>query len=209
MVLTVNSGARLYVPREEGRGLLVYFHGGGWVVGDLDTQDPLCRALAADAGSGCCRWTTASPPRRPRPTAAEDAIAAFAWAVEHAEELGADPGLVAVGGDSAGGNLAAVVAQQGVLPRPPGSRNPGAALPRAGSGRAAVPAETCSRRASSSPKWTSSGTGTTTPLTPGSHPDPIVSPMPRQGPVRPGTHVPHQRRASTPSETKASTTPKR
>ncbi|MGW7686499.1 alpha/beta hydrolase [Kribbella sp. NPDC054772] len=114
-------GARLYVPRDEGRGLLVFFHGGGWVVGDLDTHDALCRAIAADAGIRVLSVDYRLAPEAPAPTAAEDAIAAFTWAVQHAEDLGADPSLVAVGGDSAGGNLAAVVTQQCVwrgLPAP-------------------------------------------------------------------------------------------
>ena len=114
-------GARLYVPRDDGRGLLVFFHGGGWVVGDLDTHEHLCRAIAADAGIRVLSVDYRLAPEAPAPTAAEDAIAAFTWAVDHAEDLGADPSLVAVGGDSAGGNLAAVVAQQTVrrdLPRP-------------------------------------------------------------------------------------------
>jgi acetyl esterase len=114
-------GARLYVPRDAGRGLLVFFHGGGWVVGDLDTHDGLCRAIAADAGIRVLSVDYRLAPEAPAPTAAEDAIAAFTWAVDHAEDLDVDPGLVAVGGDSAGGNLAAVVTQQSVrrdLPRP-------------------------------------------------------------------------------------------
>ncbi|GAB2676560.1 alpha/beta hydrolase [Kribbella swartbergensis] len=114
-------GARLYVPRDAGRGLLVFFHGGGWVIGDLDTHDHLCRALAADARIRVLSVDYRLAPEAPAPTAAEDAIAAFTWAVDHAEDLGCDPSLVAVGGDSAGGNLAAVVAQQSVrrdLPRP-------------------------------------------------------------------------------------------
>jgi len=114
-------GARLYVPRDPGRGLLVFLHGGGWVVGDLDTHDALCRALAADAGLRVLSVDYRLAPEAPAPTAAEDAIAAFSWAVEHAEDLGVDPALIAIGGDSAGGNLAAVVAQQTVtrdLPRP-------------------------------------------------------------------------------------------
>ncbi|WP_406048502.1 alpha/beta hydrolase [Kribbella sp. NBC_00889] len=105
-------GARLYVPRDAGRGLLVFLHGGGWVVGDLDTHDCLCRALADDAGIRILSVDYRLAPEAPAPTAAEDAIAAFTWAVDHAEDLGVDPALVAVGGDSAGGNLAAVVAQQ-------------------------------------------------------------------------------------------------
>lgn len=111
-------GARLYVPRGShgvGRGLLVFFHGGGWVLGDLDTHDALCRSIAADAGIRVLSVDYRRPPEAPAPTAAEDAIAAFTWAVDHAEDLGVDPALVAVGGDSAGGNLAAVVAQQTVL----------------------------------------------------------------------------------------------
>ncbi|WP_232828703.1 alpha/beta hydrolase [Kribbella monticola] len=108
-------GARLYVPRTAGRGLLVFFHGGGWVVGDLDSHDAYCRDLAAEASIGVLAVDYRLAPEAEAPVAAEDAIAAFSWAVEHAEDLGADPSLVAVGGDSAGGNLAAVVAQQCVL----------------------------------------------------------------------------------------------
>ncbi|GAA1570084.1 alpha/beta hydrolase [Kribbella hippodromi] len=102
-------------------GLLVYFHGGGWVVGDLETHDALCRALAADSGVRVLAVDYRRAPEAPAPAAAEDAIAAFTWAVDHAEDLGADPARVAVGGDSSGGNLAAVVAQQCVrrdLPLP-------------------------------------------------------------------------------------------
>lgn len=105
-------GARLYVPADAGRGLLVYLHGGGWVVGDLNTHDSLCRTLAADAGIRVLSVDYRLAPEAPAPTAAEDAIAAYTWAIDHAEDLGVDPTLVAVGGDSAGGNLAAVVAQQ-------------------------------------------------------------------------------------------------
>jgi acetyl esterase len=114
-------GARLYVPGDAGRGLLVFLHGGGWVVGDLDTHDALCRSLAANAGIKVLSVDYRLAPEAPAPTAAEDCIAAFTWAVDHAEDLGVDPTLVAVGGDSAGGNLAAVVAQQCVrrnLPQP-------------------------------------------------------------------------------------------
>jgi acetyl esterase len=131
-------GARLYVPRStapdlgsapgsadaagSGRGgLLVFFHGGGWVVGDLDTHDALCRSIAADAGIRVLSVDYRLAPEAPAPTAAEDAIAAFTWAVDHAEDLNVDPARIAVGGDSAGGNLAAVVAQQTVrrgLPQP-------------------------------------------------------------------------------------------
>ncbi|WBQ04608.1 alpha/beta hydrolase [Kribbella sp. CA-293567] len=111
-------GARLYVPRSaptSGGGLLVFFHGGGWVVGDLDSHDAYCRALADDAGIRVLAVDYRLAPEAEAPVAAEDAIAAFNWALEHAEDLGADPAYVGVGGDSAGGNLAAVVAQQCVL----------------------------------------------------------------------------------------------
>lgn len=117
-------GARLYVPRSaptSGGGLLVFFHGGGWVVGDLDSHDAYCRALADDAGIRVLSVDYRLAPEAEAPVAAEDAIAAFSWALEHAEDLGADPAFVGVGGDSAGGNLAAVVAQQCVrrnLPAP-------------------------------------------------------------------------------------------
>ncbi|MEV6282943.1 alpha/beta hydrolase [Kribbella sp. NPDC051770] len=108
-------GARLYVPRTPGRGLLVFFHGGGWVVGDLDTHDAYCRDVAAETGVRVLSVDYRLAPEAPAPVAAEDAIAAFSWAVEHAADLGADASLVAVGGDSAGGNIAAVVAQQCVV----------------------------------------------------------------------------------------------
>jgi acetyl esterase len=108
-------GARLYVPHSAPAtdgGLLVFFHGGGWVVGDLDTHDAYCRDLAEEAGVRVLSVDYRLAPEAEAPVAAEDAIAAFSWAVEHAVDLGADPARVGVGGDSAGGNLAAVVAQQ-------------------------------------------------------------------------------------------------
>jgi len=108
-------GARLYVPRgapESGGGLLVFLHGGGWVVGDLDSHDAYCRELADDAGVRVLAVDYRLAPEAEAPAAAEDAIAAFSWAVRHAADLGAAPDRVGVGGDSAGGNLAAVVAQQ-------------------------------------------------------------------------------------------------
>jgi acetyl esterase/lipase len=91
--------------------LLVFYHGGGWVIGDLDTHDALCRLTCRDAGIHVLSIDYRLAPEHPAPAAVEDAYAAFKWAHEHAGELGALPGRVAVGGDSAGGNLAAVVSQ--------------------------------------------------------------------------------------------------
>jgi acetyl esterase/lipase len=90
---------------------LVFYHGGGWTIGDLDTHDALCRLTCRDAGIHVLSIDYRLAPEHPAPAAVEDAYAAFKWAYEHAGELGALPGRVAVGGDSAGGNLAAVVSQ--------------------------------------------------------------------------------------------------
>jgi acetyl esterase len=106
-------GARLYTPDHNGGrgGLLVYFHGGGFVVCDLNTHDNACRFLAKRAGAAVLSVDYRRAPEHHFPAAIEDALAAFRFAVEHASELGADPANVAVGGDSAGGNLAAGVAR--------------------------------------------------------------------------------------------------
>jgi acetyl esterase len=101
--------ARLYVPAapDEPSPLLVYFHGGGWVVGGLDTHDDPCRFLAAHSGVRILSVDYRLAPEHPFPAAAEDAFAAYEWATANAELLGADPGRIGVGGDSAGANLAA------------------------------------------------------------------------------------------------------
>jgi acetyl esterase len=91
----------------------MYFHGGGWVVGDLDTHDNVCRMICRGAGIHVLSVDYRLAPEHPAPAAVEDAYAAFRWAVEHGADLGTRPGVVAVGGDSAGGNLAAVVARLG------------------------------------------------------------------------------------------------
>jgi acetyl esterase/lipase len=101
--------------------LLVYYHGGGWVIGDLDTHDGPCRFLAAHSGAGVLSIDYRRAPEHPFPAAAEDAYAAYAWAGANADRLGCDPARIAVGGDSAGANLAAAVclmAREAELPPP-------------------------------------------------------------------------------------------
>lgn len=104
--------ARHYRPTSaEPAPLLVFYHGGGWVIGDLDTHDALCRLTCRDADIQVLSIDYRLAPEHPAPAAIDDAYAAFRWAHEHSADLGAIPGRVAVGGDSAGGNLAAVVSQ--------------------------------------------------------------------------------------------------
>ncbi|HEY4796440.1 MAG TPA: alpha/beta hydrolase [Mycobacterium sp.] len=91
--------------------LLVFFHGGGWTIGDLDTHDALCRLTCRDADVHVLSVDYRLAPEHRAPAAVDDAYAAFRWAHDHAADLGAIPDKVAVGGDSAGGNLAAVVSQ--------------------------------------------------------------------------------------------------
>ena len=90
--------------------VLVYYHGGGWVIGDLDTHDTLCRELANGSGCAVLAVDYRMGPEHRFPTAADDCIAATRWVRANAAELRLDATRLAVGGDSAGGNLAAVVA---------------------------------------------------------------------------------------------------
>jgi acetyl esterase len=106
---------RLYHPEAAARRakappVLVYFHGGGWVIGDLDTHDTLCRQLALASGVAVVAVDYRMGPEHRFPAAVDDCIAATRWVRDHAAELGVDATRLAVGGDSAGGNLAAVVA---------------------------------------------------------------------------------------------------
>ncbi|MFN2376299.1 MAG: alpha/beta hydrolase [Candidatus Binatia bacterium] len=105
---------RIYVPRggKAPHPVLIYYHGGGWTVGDLDTHDAVARALAREAECIVVGVDYRMGPEHRFPGAVDDAMSAFAWAASHAAELGGDASRLAVGGDSAGGNLAAVVAQQ-------------------------------------------------------------------------------------------------
>ena len=139
--------ARHYAPAgfdgREPAALLVFFHGGGFVVGGLDSHDLPCRLLCKHAGVHVLSVEYRKAPEFPLPAAYDDGEAAFAWAVEHARELGADPERIGVAGDSAGATTSAVVAGRAARRRPrprlpaaavPGGRprpGPGTALARA------------------------------------------------------------------------------
>jgi acetyl esterase len=105
--------ARHYAPAEAGapHPLLVYYHGGGFTYGDLETHDGVCRILCRHGGAHVLAIDYRLAPEHPFPAAVEDARAALRWGFANAGALGADPRRVGVGGDSAGGNLAAVVSQ--------------------------------------------------------------------------------------------------
>lgn len=106
--------ARLYSPvhGDEPLPMLVFFHGGGWVLGSIDSHDATCRYIARMGGLKVLSVDYRLAPEFLFPTAAEDALASFRYVRDNAESLGVDPTRIAVGGDSAGGNLAAVVCQQ-------------------------------------------------------------------------------------------------
>jgi acetyl esterase len=106
---------RMFMPVEpvpEPAPGLVFFHGGGWVFGDLDTHDAMCRSLAHACGCRVIAIGYRLAPEHTFPAAVEDSYAATVWVAQHAHALGLDRRRIAVGGDSAGGNLAAVVCQR-------------------------------------------------------------------------------------------------
>ncbi|WP_367128052.1 alpha/beta hydrolase fold domain-containing protein [Saccharothrix sp. HUAS TT1] len=101
---------RVYTPSGSGPfPVLVWFHGGGWVIGSLDENDAACRALCNAVGAVVVSVGYRLAPEHRYPAAAEDAYAAVRWVAGHGDEIGADGSRLAVGGESAGGNLAAVV----------------------------------------------------------------------------------------------------
>jgi acetyl esterase len=103
--------ARHYRPAvAEAAPLLLFFHGGGFVLGDIESHDGLCRMICRDAAIHVLSVDYRLAPEHPAPAAVDDCVAAYRWARGHAAELGADPSRIGVGGESAGGNLAALVA---------------------------------------------------------------------------------------------------
>ena len=102
--------ARVYRPDDDARAALVFFHGGGYVIGSIETHDALCRELAVGAGIVVVSVGYRLAPEHPYPAPLDDGEDALAAIVDRADELGLDPRRLAVGGDSAGGNLATVVA---------------------------------------------------------------------------------------------------
>ncbi|CAM2898386.1 alpha/beta hydrolase [Mycobacterium intermedium] len=106
-------GIRIYWPSTgSDHPVVVFFHGGGFVMGDLDTHDGTCRLHAVGADAVVVSVDYRLAPEHPYPAAIEDAWAATLWVAEHAAEIGADAGRIAVAGDSAGGTIAAVIAQR-------------------------------------------------------------------------------------------------
>jgi len=117
-------GLRVYTPVGPGpHPAIVYYHGGGWVIGSLETHDHLCRALTNRCGSVVISVDYRLAPEHPFPAAPNDSYTALRAVIDNAQELGVDPERISVAGDSAGGNLAAVVSLM--------ARDRGGPLPRA------------------------------------------------------------------------------
>ena len=114
VTLYAQRAARLYTPPDIAGPLpvLLYMHGGGWVVGSIATHDPFCRLLCETAGIQILAIDFRLAPEYPFPASLNDTLAAWHWLVEHADELGGGPEKLAVGGDSAGANLATVTANR-------------------------------------------------------------------------------------------------
>jgi len=114
LTITARHTARLYTPPDSALPLpvLLYMHGGGWVVGSIATHDPFCRLLCEAAGIQILAIDFRLAPDYPFPAGLNDTLAAWHWLAEHAEEIGGDRERLAVGGDSAGANLAAVTANR-------------------------------------------------------------------------------------------------
>ncbi|MGA8987604.1 alpha/beta hydrolase fold domain-containing protein [Aeromicrobium sp.] len=107
---------RFYTPRglTGASPALVFFHGGGWIYGNLESHDAMCRFLAEEAQVRVVAVDYRLAPEAPFPAAFEDSWAAWTWIAQHAKGIGIDPDRIAVGGDSAGGNLATIVAQHAI-----------------------------------------------------------------------------------------------
>lgn len=111
--IAAGLSVRLYLPpAATPRPVMVYLHGGGWVVGAVATVDPFCRLLSEAAGVVIVSVEYRLAPEHPYPAGLEDALAAVEWAARHAHEFGGDVSRLALGGDSAGANLAAVAANR-------------------------------------------------------------------------------------------------
>lgn len=105
-----NIALRLFRPRDGILPALIYFPGGGWVLGDLDTHDAMCRIIANESGCAVISVNYRKSPEHPFPAAVHDAINALQWITSRAPSLDVDAHRIAIGGDSAGGNLATVAA---------------------------------------------------------------------------------------------------